>query len=91
MLKLPDFDPEAEVYISVTDCTALSDIGILPKIMLLELSNTGITDPDVVDALINACLPSAAGVFDIGSLMAIRTSASDDVYDQCIDEGWTVV
>lgn len=87
---LPDFHPSALVEISIFDASALANIGVLPRIKRLSISGSAITSPSVVDALINALEPSSAGTCDIGSLLTLRTSASDTNYNACISAGWTI-
>lgn len=87
---LPDFSPDALVTLSIQSCQSLSSIGILPKINQLDIADTGITDPAVVDALVNALHPASGGIATFNGLLSLRTSASDTNYNACILAGWTI-
>jgi hypothetical protein len=86
----PDFHPGALVDITLANLGSLATIGVLPMISRLSISGTNITDPSVVDALINALDPPSADECTIGgTLLGLRTSASDTNYNACVSAGWT--
>ncbi len=87
---LPDFSPTSSVQITVQGCGDFDSVGVLPLITNLQIVGSNITDPAVVDALINALYPPSANVCDIGgTLLGLRTSASDTNYNACVSAGWT--
>ena len=88
---LPDFSTDALATFSIQSCPSLASIGTLPKINQLDIADTGITDPAVIDALVNALHPASAGVATFNGLLSLRTSASDTNYNACISAGWTII
>ena len=91
---LPDFNTLSEVSITVDICPALATVGTLPKIINIAITDSGITDPAVVDAFINALDPTqthdalTANCTIGATLLALRTSASDTNYNACVTAGW---
>lgn len=88
---LPDFSPDALATFSIQSCLSLASIGTLPMINQLDIADTGITDPAVVDALVNALHPASGGIATFNGLLSLRTSASDTNYNACISAGWTII
>lgn len=88
---LPDFSTDALATFSIQSCLSLASIGTLPMINHLDIADTGITDPAVVDALVNALHPASGGIATFNGLLSLRTSASDTNYNACISAGWTII
>ena len=88
---LPDFSPDALASLFIHACPYLAGTGTLPKVSNLDIADTGITDPAVVDALVNALHPASSGIATFNGLLALRTSASDTNYNACISAGWTFI
>lgn len=88
---LPDFSPDALATFFIQSCQSLASIGTLPMINQLDIADTGITDPAVVDALVNALHPASGGIATFNGLLSLRTSASDTNYNACISAGWTII
>ena len=89
--SIPDMNPSARMSLVFTGDDALATFGVLPIIRSITISGSNITDPDVVDAIINALNPpeGTSGFCIIGSLLSLRTSASDTNYNACVSAGWT--
>lgn len=87
---LPDFSTDALATLYIQSCPSLASIGTLPMINWLYIADTGITDPAVVDALVNALHPASGGIATFNGLLSLRTSASDTNYSSCISAGWTI-
>jgi hypothetical protein len=88
--SIPSMNPAAHVSLVFTGDSALATFGVLPIIKSITISGSNITDPDVVDAIINALNPpeGTSGYCTIGSLLSLRTSASDTNYNACVSAGW---
>lgn len=90
MTTIGDFSPSAETIVRIGD--TVFTFGVLPKITALQVvSGWSNATSTTVDQLINALDATVAnGTCILGAInLALRTSASDTNYNDCLANGWT--